>query len=92
MLKGAQKRSIVVKTPDSSIFDEAIFLVQPNYNGEELDMLAEADRIAMGVMGDGKRDKRRGRGSMWIYGLCGGAVGAFASALIFALINLIAQS
>ncbi len=88
MLKGAQKRSIVVKTPDSSIFDEAIFLVQPNYNGEELDMLAEADRIAASVVGDGKGNKRKKRGSEWIYGLCGGVVGASLSALVAALLNL----
>lgn len=88
MLKGAQKRSIVIKTPDSSIFDEAIFMVQPNYDGAELDMLAEANRIATGVMGDKRGNKRKGTGNGWIYGLCGGAVGVSLGALAVLLFNL----
>lgn len=45
MLKGAQKRMIVVKTSDSKLFEEAYFVLRHESRGEETDMVAEANRI-----------------------------------------------
>jgi hypothetical protein len=48
MLRGAEKRMIVVRTRDSRLFEEAYFVVRPEAEGREsdgLDMLWEANRI-----------------------------------------------
>ena len=77
MLKGAQKRMIVIKTADSKVFDEAYFLVKSNYDGEELDMVAEADRIAAGIVDKKEESRRRGRIiESAVIGIGCGAVGA----------------
>ena len=70
MLKGAQKRMIVIKTADSGVFDEAYFLVKPNFDGEEMDMIAEADRIASGVIGNSGGEKKRKKGNEWLCQIC----------------------
>lgn len=91
MIKGAQKRLIVVKTTESPFFDEAYFVLrhEPRRDRKtESDMLNEANRIL--------RDstlhpsaKKRGRRllaspSFWIGFLCGGA--AFALPLLCLLL------
>ena len=89
MLKGAQKRMIVIKTAKSSVFDEAYFLVKPNLDIEELDMIAEADKIARGVLGAEKEKKKKPRGEMKLYFIVG-LLGVLAGALfpiIFILIR-----
>lgn len=48
MLKGAQKRMIVVKTSDSEIFEEAYFVVRGGIEREKPDMVGEANRIIEG--------------------------------------------
>jgi hypothetical protein len=51
MLKGAEKRMIVVRTRDSRMFEEAYFVVRPEADrgmGTETDMLREANRILEG--------------------------------------------
>ena len=45
MLKGAQKRMIVVKNSDSKLFEEAYFVLRHESRNEESDMVAEANRI-----------------------------------------------
>lgn len=48
MLRGAEKRMIVVRTRDSRMFEEAYFVVRPEADRdgrEEADMLWEANRI-----------------------------------------------
>lgn len=48
MLRGAEKRMIVVRTRDSRMFEEAYFVVRPEADrggGDEPDMLWEANRI-----------------------------------------------
>ena len=48
MLRGAEKRMIVVRTRDSRMFEEAYFVVRPEADRdgrEESDMLWEANRI-----------------------------------------------
>jgi hypothetical protein len=51
MLKGAEKRMIVVRTRDSRMFEEAYFVVRPEADRRtetETDMLREANRILEG--------------------------------------------
>ncbi len=88
MIKGAQKRMIVIKTADSKIFEEAYFVVKLNYEGEELDMLAEADRIAAGVIETKKssRSKKPDKKSL-IYGACCGLLGIFVGVIAVVLIK-----
>ncbi len=48
MLKGAHKQMIVVRTHDSRLFEEAYFVMRRgarSEDGDELDMLWEANRI-----------------------------------------------
>ena len=88
MIKGAQKRMIVVKTADSAIFEEVHFVMRRESSAERMDMLAEANRIIESCDCSKKRGRaRRGRGaliSLCVF-LCGGATGG-AIAAIFAVI------
>ena len=82
MLKGAQKRMIVVKTADSRIFEEAYFVVKTNYDCEELDMVAEAERIVESAMPKGKRKKGADGGKRnFLFGTVGMIVGAAVGVL-----------
>ena len=45
MLKGAQKRMIVVKTQDSRIFEEAYFVMRTDVAASGEDMVSEANKI-----------------------------------------------
>ena len=50
MVKGMQKRIIVVKSPDPRIFDEAIFIIREDYlaasGADKAAVLKEAQRVA----------------------------------------------
>ena len=82
MLKGAQKRMIVVKTADSRIFEEAYFVVKTNYDCEELDVVAEAERIVDAAMLRGKGKKRADGGNRnLLFGIVGMIVGAVVGVL-----------
>ena len=58
MIKGAQKRMIVVKTTDSTLFEEAYFVVRHDAASERMDMLAEADRIIAGCGARGRKERK----------------------------------
>jgi hypothetical protein len=93
MIKGAQKRMIVVKTAESKVFEEAYFVLRRESGEWNGDMASEANRIIEGV---GVRDKERGRGvpqrvkEVMIGGICFISGGAFAGAAVWALALLIA--
>lgn len=58
MIKGAQKKMIVVKTEESSIFEEAYFVVRRQAEKTHMDMLAEANKIIEGCRCEkGKKEK-----------------------------------
>ena len=64
MLRGAEKRMIVVRTKDSRLFEEAYFVVRPEagsrIDGESdtrPDMLWEANRILESSLAGAKREK-----------------------------------
>ena len=60
MLKGAQKRMIVVKTSDSKLFEEAYFVLRHESRNEESDMVAEANRIIEECGGRNGKHKKYG--------------------------------
>lgn len=45
MIKGAQRSMIVVKTSDSTVFEEAYFVIRRGAKQESVDMVREANRI-----------------------------------------------
>lgn len=57
MLKGAQKKMIVIKTSDSDIFEEAYFVVKGGVERSKPDMVFEANRIIEGCS-ERRKEKR----------------------------------
>ena len=85
MIKGAQKRMIVVKTGDSAVFEEVYFVMRRESSAHRLDMLAEANKIIESCEGQ----KKRSRGGMLrgiifsaVTFLCGVLAGGAISALV----------
>ena len=77
MLRGAEKRMIVVRTRDSRMFEEAYFVVRPEADRsgrEESDMLWEANRILESSMGAVKEAPSRSSFSLFRSGSVWGAV------------------
>ena len=56
MIKGAQKKMIVVKTAESAVFEEAYFVLRRDSIAEEEDMVREASRI---IESHGMKKRRR---------------------------------
>ena len=84
MIKGAQKKMIVVKTADSAVFEEVYFVMRRESNAERLDMLSEANRIIESSGGHKKRgrNKRAIRVLLAISAfVCGGILGGVITAL-----------
>lgn len=59
MLKGAQRRMVVIKTQDSRIFEEAYFVMRTESAATGEDMVSEANRIIEACVE--KRHRRVGR-------------------------------
>ena len=59
MLKGAQKKMIVIKTSDSDIFEEAYFVVKGGVERSRPDMVSEANRIIDGCGEKRGREKSK---------------------------------
>lgn len=60
MLRGAEKRMIVVRTRGSRMFEEAYFVVRPEAErtvSAETDMLREANRILESSLGSARREE-----------------------------------
>ena len=73
----------MIKTSDSKFFEEAYFVVKPNADEDELDMIAEADRIATKVIDRKKSEKKMraiGKKNI-IFCLCGAIGGIFMGIL-----------
>lgn len=50
MLKGCQKKIVFLKDTGSDFFEEAYFVIKPEYDGiKEDDIVCEATRIANGI-------------------------------------------
>ncbi len=91
ILKGAQKKMIVVKTADSDIFEEAYFVVKANGSGGDKDMIAEANRIIeeRRIQPSGAKEKKPRRKAVH-YFLCGllFTLGMFIGAFVTLLLLL----
>ena len=89
MLKGAQKRMIVVKTGDSDIFEEAYFVMRHDTVAKRTDMLAEAEKIIEGCSQKRKKTVVSIQNRTLLFSLlsflCGGAAGA----TVFGIISLL---
>ncbi len=76
MIRGAQKKMIVIRTHDSRVFEEAYFVMRRDTEGtvESCDMLTEADRIIRrntAGMGGGHPPEREGkRPRPWLSKVC----------------------
>ena len=81
MIKGAQRRMIVVKTVDSDMFYEAHFWIRQECERDELDMLAEAEKIVGSVDESPRRGGARLNKSI-IFGIGGVSIGAVCGALV----------
>lgn len=85
MIKGSQKKMIVMKTADSAFFEEAYFVLRRESRDFDEDMVREANRII--EEGGGKRiNSRKKLAKEWILGavgfFCGACVGGGLAALI----------
>ena len=58
MIRGAQKKMIVIRTHDSRVFEEAYFVMRRDTDipAGDSDMLSEADRIIRRSMGEPHAD------------------------------------
>ena len=88
MIKGIQRKMIIVKTDKSDVFETAYFVLRSDSDknrGEALDMLSEANRIVNeGETGKkSKREKRKrfGRFAAFCFFLLGIVFGAGCSFL-----------
>jgi hypothetical protein len=88
MIKGAQRQMIVVKTADSSLFEEAYFVVRREYRGDGGDMVAEANRLIESCGGRRSGGMRRLRGVFLSAGifLCGALIGGGIVGALWALL------
>jgi hypothetical protein len=89
MIKGAQKRMIVVKTGDSRVFEEAYFVLRRESRADRLDMLAEANKIIENCGGVRKRGNSHQRTAL-LYAICGLISGMILGGAIAVLIYAIA--
>ena len=87
MIRGAQKKMIVVKTGDSRLFEEAYFVLRREYEGGG-DMVAEANRLIEGCGDRGRGVPRRtGRClSSWAFFLGGVLSGGGVIGLLWLLL------
>lgn len=90
MIKGAQKRMIVVRTADSTIFEEAYFVMRGGEKREERDMIDEANRIIK-ANGGGTREKRRDATRTLIFFVCCFMGGSVVGTAITLLVTLVAH-
>ncbi len=93
MIRGAQKKMIVIRTHDSRFFEEAYFVMRRDSEAatESSDMLAEADRIIQrsmaGVGGEARALRRTEKLKARVNRLCwlgtGLLIGSGGTALLF---------
>ncbi len=88
MLKGAQKRMIVVKTQDSRIFEEAYFVMRTETLASGEDMVSEANRIIEGCC-EKRRDRRRKINMAILAPICAFMVGSIVGSGITLAVMLI---
>ncbi len=88
MLKGAQKRMIVVKTANSRVFEEAYFVMRTDTAPSDCDMVGEANRIIESCANT-RRDRKKhsfGKTAAVICAFMGGSVFGGGLALLVMMI------
>ena len=88
MIKGAQKRIVVVRTGDSGIFEEALFVLRKESGAGEDDMVAEAVRIIGDCrVGGGRKAELSLKRALLALAcfFCGSALGGALVAAVFLL-------
>ncbi len=88
MLKGAQKRMIIVRTGDSRYFDEAYFVLRREVGTQaslQSDMLSEANRI-LEESGVSSKERRRSVKVCALFFLLGMLFGGGISVLVLLLL------
>ena len=95
LIKGIQRKMVLIRTPDSKIFEEAHFVFRAESDSrvsEENDMLIEANRIieeaGLGAT-EGKHPVRKKRGGGLIGFLLGGLFGGGVVGMIWLLCALL---
>ena len=86
MVKGISRQVIVVQSPDTKLFEQAIFILKADAVGQGVTdemLLKEAKRALHMPLMEGKRRKLYGYGPVWA---CGGAVITAAVWLLSTLI------
>ncbi|MBR3879045.1 MAG: hypothetical protein IKJ24_02870 [Clostridia bacterium] len=89
MLKGAQKKMIVVKTQDSRVFEEAYFVMRTDTSASGEDMVSEANRIIERCC-EKRRDRRRKTDAAVMIPICAFMGGGVIGSVITALVMLVA--
>lgn len=96
MMKGVQRKMIIVKTDKSDVFETAYFVLRSDADkcrGEALDMLGEANRIVNDGNGEKRNDrikrKRFGRFAAFCFFLLGIVFGTGSSFLVWAFFTLL---
>ena len=96
MIKGVQRKMIVVKTDSSNLFETAYFVLRSDADkarDETLDLLGEATRLVNQDCDDKKKrkekKKRFGRFAAFCIFLLGVIFGAGSSIITFYIIDLI---
>lgn len=84
MVKGVSKQAVIVRPPADSGFEQAIFILSPDGEGQRVsspeELIKTADAIVSQASVPGFRLKRRGSA---VYCLLSFAAGAAAAALAF---------
>lgn len=80
MVRGTTRRVIVVESPDTNLFEQAIFIVRNDAVGRDgvtaQQLVSEACRVAKGcAQGSGKRPLLR-RGAVWLWCISGAGIAA----------------
>ena len=89
VVKGTNKRIVVVKSPDPKVFEEAIFIVKEDFlgNAKRADALKEAQHVANDYIRGAVAAPNRKRLHVlpFLWSILGALIGAAALALIYYL-------
>lgn len=88
MIKGAQKKIVLVKTADSRIFEEAFFVLRKDSAAAEGDMVAEANKIIEGCEIGCRRSSRVTLKRTLFFASCFFCGSAFGGALVALVVML----
>lgn len=93
MVKGISKRVVIVRAPDTKLFDEAIFILRDGVEGPgrgvgQEEILSEARRVAQLYVSRNTRPKKK-RGISLVPGVIFAAAGAGAVGLLWLISSFI---